>query len=66
MNSNERPMAKQIWPALIVGTLVVAGIALVGRWQTEGIGEEAAGGGINKRKNFLRYNRENYGYPAPS
>ena len=57
--------AKQLWPPLIVGTLVVVGVALLGSWQTGGMSTEA-GSGINKRKNFLWYNRERYGYPSPS
>jgi len=51
---------KGLWPILTIGTIVVVGIALVGRWQTEGF-SGTAGPGINKRKNFLR--REDYGYP---
>lgn len=53
---------KGMWPMLAFSTLVVVGIALVGRWQTEGFGAEA-GPSINKRKNFLDYNRTQYGYP---
>lgn len=54
-------MLRQIWPALVLGTAVVVGISLFGRWKTEGFGSEvAAGGGIGKRKNFPY--REDYGY----
>lgn len=61
--NNEKSVVKGIWPIMIVGTFVVAGIALIGRWQTEGFGAEA-GPSINKRKNMPQYQREDYGYPT--
>lgn len=63
---NDKSMTQELkglWPMLVLGTIVVAGIALVGRWQTEGFSAEA-GPSINKRKNFLDYNRAQYGYPS--
>ena len=56
---------KSAWPALLIGTVVVAGIALVGRLKTEGgLTAEQAGTGINKRKNFMDFQRADYGYPS--
>lgn len=50
---------KSLWPVIVVMTVVVAGIGLIGRWQTEGFG--SAGEGLTKRKNFPY--RDDYGYP---
>jgi len=63
---NDKSLAQEfkgLWPMLLIGTVVIGGIALVGRWQTEGFSAEA-GPSINKRKNFLDFQRFDYGYPS--
>jgi len=60
--NNDKSVIKGLWPTMLIGTFIIAGIALIGRWQTGGFGDEA-GPSINKRKNFLDFQRRDYGYP---